>query len=80
MGRGLYGQSEGNESRSSVETMEDQIADNEIAEGLHVKKLRCMAKARDWAGYTEYYNKLTAEGFSKARLDSMVVRSTWDWR
>ena len=46
-GRGLYGQNEGNESRSTAEWVEDRIAENELCEGEWLKPMQRAAEEGD---------------------------------
>lgn len=73
MGRGLYGQNEGNEYRPQEQSLTERIADNEIVEGDHVKLLRSAAKARDWTVFQFEIQQLEEQGFTKQRIDSMTV-------
>jgi len=73
--RGLYGQNEGNEKRTTTAQFGDRIVENDIAEGEHVAILRRMVSQKNWQAVTDYTNKLRKWGNSQARVDSMVSRS-----
>lgn len=73
--RGLYGMSEGNESRSSNLQFGDRLADNQIVEGQHVAVIRRMVSERKWKDVTAFTDKLRNQGHSKDRVDSMVSRA-----
>ena len=72
----VYGGREADEFRSGAAVFSDRLADNEVAEGDHVAVLRRMASERVWDRYEAYTQRLLKEGHSKARVDSMVSRST----
>ncbi len=74
--RGLYGQSEGNESRSQAAVMQDIIDDNEVIEGPMVRALRDMIKSHRWEQVKLYCARLLSEGVKQSRIDSMVVRAS----
>lgn len=74
--RGLYGQAEGNESRSQMAQMEERIADNQLIEGPHIASLRRMVKEKDWRNFTAKIQNLTQLGFSQSRIDSMTRSAT----
>ena len=73
--RGLYGQSEGNESRNEVEQFGDRLLDNQLVEGQHVAVLHRMVKERCWRQITEYTDKLKKSGHGPARIESMLSRA-----
>jgi len=73
--RGLYGQSEGNESRSQSAQLEERFLDNDIVEGQHVVVLHRMVKERCWQQVTAYTEKLKKSGHGPARIESMMSRA-----
>jgi len=75
MARGIYGQKQGDESRSSFLRFGDRIIENDIVEGAHVTRLRKMASSKNWAAITVYTDRLVKEGNSRNRVDSMVSRA-----
>ena len=75
MGRGLYGQSEGNETRSAFDSLNERIADNEIVEGSHVAHLRRLLKAKNWNALNRLVDELRSSGFKANRIDSMLTRA-----
>jgi len=75
MGRGIYGQSEGNESRSRFETFGDRITENQLVEGDLVATIKRMVAERAWNDITKFTNRLRAQGHSQARVDSMISRA-----
>ena len=81
MARGLYGQTQGDETRTAGAKLGERIADNEIAEGTVVATFRAMMidKAR-WAQVDPYAQGLKAKGWSQARIDSCIRRATYDLR
>lgn len=74
--RGLYGQSEGNDNRSSADFMVERMDENERIEGHHVAALRRMFSERDWTNYNNKITSLLKEGFKQNRIDSMVARAS----
>ena len=73
--RGLYGQAEGNETRSAADSMAERIADNELIEGEHVASLRRMIQGKDWKNLDLKVKALYKMGFDGKRVDSMVTRA-----
>lgn len=53
MGRGLYGQNEGNEARDGVAQLVDQIADNEVCEKDVVDPLKALWQSKEEPHGTE---------------------------
>ncbi len=70
---GLYG---GCDQPQGGFTLEARIDENALVEGEHVAKLHEFWKRQDWIGMEKYLQTLDRDGFSKARIDSMIVRAT----
>ena len=75
MGRGLYGQREGNEFRVNADVLADRYADNDLLEGNHVENLREYAKNLQWTEFQKYCDSLRADGFSRSRVESIINRA-----
>lgn len=73
--RGLYGQSEGNESRGAVAQFADRLTENEIVEGDHVAALRGLVSKKQWQKVTEYTANLRKAGHGHTRVESMLTRA-----
>ena len=65
MGRGLYGQNEGNETRDAVTQLVDQVADNEICEGHVVDPLRALWHMGLWDSMDSFIAEIKAEWLSR---------------
>jgi hypothetical protein len=76
MGKGLYGQLQGNEKRTDAARMTDQLADNELVEGHETATLQRMFREQDFKAFGTLYEELRRKGWSKTRLDSIVSRAT----
>lgn len=76
MGKGLYGQNQGNENRNQTAVLEERYLDNGVIEGDIVKVLVRMFQEKDWKAFNGYIADLGKEGFSRSRIDSMVARAT----
>jgi hypothetical protein len=80
--RGLYGQLEGNESRSSQAVMSERFEENERVEGEIVATVRRLLKNilrfrddRAKIAFEAYIEKLREDGFSEKRIDSILSRA-----
>jgi hypothetical protein len=77
MGKGLYGQLQGNENRSDKLRFEERLADNAVAEGHHVAVMKRMWEEEEMEPLAAYAAELVrANGFSQARVDSMMRSAT----
>jgi len=71
--RGLYGQSEGNETNPN--SFSEHCADNDVVEGQDVATMKSMVKGKRWDALTEYVVKLRAQGWSQKRIDAAISRA-----
>lgn len=71
--RGLYGQSEGNETRSADSCFQERLADNQSIEGEHVAALRRMVKEKNWGAFNTKLEDLRRAGFSNSRISAMTT-------
>ena len=73
--RGIYGQAEGNETRTDREQLVERIADNQIVEGDIVASLRRLVADHNWKGVEVKMAKLAEAGHSQSRRESMLTRA-----
>lgn len=78
--RGLYNLDEGNSHRNSnlqgqQAAWQDHLDDNELIEGDAVKELARMFKEKKFDDYSNYIKTLKEQGYSDARIQSMIARS-----
>lgn len=78
--RGLYNLDEGNSHRNSnlqgqQSAWQDHLDDNELIEGDAVKVLARMFKEKKFDDYNNYIKSLKEQGYSDARIQSMIARS-----
>ena len=83
MGRGLYGQSEGNERRSPQEAFEEILHDNQLCEGDWLKRMIAQAKGNDFKTLNWIYEQMistfvqggVAKDSAKKRADSCLAQA-----
>lgn len=75
MGRGLYKQSEGWESRPAQDAFAERLVDNETIEGDYVAALHNHVEKQDWVSYEKAVAELRRDGFSAQRITSMTNRA-----
>ena len=78
MGRGLYGQSEGNETNPTA--FDEHLADNAIVEGPIVKKLQALAKRGQFDQIKTETEKLRKAKWSDGRISAIVAQAMYGVR
>ncbi len=76
-GRGLYGQNEGNESRSTAEWVEDRIHENWIAEGDWLKPMIAAAEEGNMQEMERLRNKMK-EVYVEGGVEASVAQERAD--
>lgn len=75
MGRGIYGQNEGNETRMANDRRGAHFQENELCEGdvaNHIRRLFLSGKYKDVDDYT---SNLKTSGWSTTRIECILSRA-----
>jgi len=80
MGRGLYGQNEGNENRDGVAQLVDQIADNDIAEKDVVDPLKALWHFGAWDSFDRFLFDIETEWLQRGPDPDEEPKEYEAWR